>query len=348
MKQYLDLLDEILTNGIYKPNRTGIGAYTIAGAIFKHDMSKGFPILTTKKMPFKTIAVELEFFIKGYTDKRWLQERKCYIWDEWCNPEKLEERMKNITLEEYPKIISEILEDKSTSPKLVDKIKSEDTLNKIKNALNNKKEKKAPIDNTLEKSIREILQMHERDLGPIYGWQWRHFGAKYEGYDKDYTAQGLDQLSNIVNKLKTNPNDRRMIVTAWNPLDLKKMALPACHYGFQVTVIGDKINLLWNQRSVDTILGLPFNITSYGLLLHLLSKETGLKEGTLTGFLSDVHIYENHVEKAKEQLSRDPDKYPLPKIKTKNFTHIFDWNYTDSELINYLSYPKIDFGKVAV
>lgn len=134
-----------------------------------------------------------------------------------------------------------------------------------------------------------------------------------------------------------------MIVSAWNPEMLGVMGLPPCHYAFQVTVINGKLNLLWNQRSVDTMLGLPFNIASYALLLHLLAKETDLEEGRLVGFLADTHIYENHIEGAKEQLKRDPNKYKLPKIETDSFTSIFDWKYRDSKIIGYESYPTIKF-----
>ena len=141
--------------------------------------------------------------------------------------------------------------------------------------------------------------------------------------------------------LKTNPDDRRMLVSAWNPADLDKMALPPCHYGFQVTVSGGKLNLLWNQRSVDTALGLPFNIASYGLLLTLLAKEAGFDQGKLVGFLGDTHIYENHVDGLNEQLKREP--YPLPEIETRNFTSIFDWEYTDTELTGYQHHPGIRF-----
>jgi len=286
MKAYLDIVQKVLKDGEKVSTRTGIDAYTIAGAIFEHDMSLGFPLLTTKKVPFRLIATELEFFIKGITDKQWLIDRNNHIWDEWAHPEK------------------------------------------------------APYghDEISKKKMQE-----ERDLGPIYGFQWRHFNAKYENYDTDYTNQGVDQLKKVIETIKNNPRDRRMIVNAWNPQVLDQMALPPCHYAFQVTVINDKLNLLWNQRSVDTMLGLPFNIASYALLLHLLARETGLKEGKLVGFLADVHIYENHIEGAKEQLSRDPNKYKLPEVKTENFTSIFDWNAENTELLNYESYPKISF-----
>lgn len=284
MKKYLDIVRKILTQGRKKENRTGVDTLAIAGTMFEHEMSEGFPLLTTKKMPFRCIATELEFFIKGLTDKQWLQERKNRIWNEWANPQKV------------------------------------------------------PYGHDEETKAKMFA---ERDLGPIYGFQWRYFGAEYDNYDSDYQGQGIDQLQNLVNKLKTNPNDRRMIVSAWNPLAMPQMGLPPCHYAFQVTVIDDKVNLLWNQRSVDTMLGLPFNIANYALLLHLLAKEANLQEGKLVGFLADTHIYENHIKGAEEQLSRDPETYPLPKIETNNFTSIFDWKAEDSQIAGYQSYPKI-------
>lgn len=285
MQNYLNIVKKVLDEGVQKSNRTGTDAVSIAGAIFEHDMSLGFPLLTTKKMPYKIIASELEFFIKGITDKTWLQERNNHIWDEWAYP------------------------------------------------------KKAPYghDEAAQKKMKE-----ERDLGPIYGFQWRHYNAPYYSFNSDYTNQGVDQFKRLVDKLKSDPNDRRMIVMAWNPLALQDMALPPCHYGFQVTVINNKLNLLWNQRSVDTMLGLPFNIASYATLLHLLAKETGYEEGKLVGFLADVHIYVNHLEGAREQLTRDPNTYPLPKIVTENFTSIFDWQYTDTKIEGYQSYPRIE------
>jgi thymidylate synthase len=286
MDGYLSIVKRILEQGEWKDNRTGVRTLAVAGAIFEHDMSKGFPLLTTKKVPFKNIASELEFFVKGITDKRWLQERNNHIWDEWANPQK------------------------------------------------------AKYGHTEEDKKR---MLEERDLGPIYGFQWRHFNADYGDYQTNYEGKGVDQIAKLVDKLKTDPNDRRMIVSAWNPIQIPMMGLPPCHYSFQVTVINGKLNLLWNQRSVDTMLGLPFNIASYALLLHLLAREAKLKEGRLVGFLADVHIYENHLEGAKEQLSRDPNKYKLPAIKTENFRSIFDWSFTDTKLENYESYPGIKF-----
>tara|TARA_Y100000034_G_C6908253_1_gene422172 strand:- start:4567 stop:5508 length:942 start_codon:yes stop_codon:yes gene_type:complete len=313
MKSYLSIVREILDTGDYKENRTGIPTQSIAGAVFEHDMSEGFPLLTTKSVPLRLVASELEFFIKGFTDKKWLQDRGNHIWDEWC----------------WQKKVSY-----------------------------------GHDEETREKMFKQ------RDLGPIYGFQWRHFDAEYDGFDKDYSGQGIDQLANLIDTLKTNPNDRRMIVSAWNPKQVDEMALPPCHYGFQVTVTGHsteelhkaltedffgsgldklgegKLNLMWNQRSVDTALGLPFNIASYGLLLHLLAKETGFEEGRLVGFLGDTHIYENHVEGLEEQLSRVPKD--LPNLETENFNSIFDWEFTDSNIVGYENHGKIDFGRPAV
>ncbi len=284
MRAYLDIVKRILDEGIVKSSRTGVPAITICGVMFEHNMSEGFPLLTTKSVPLRLVSSELEFFLRGISDKKWLQERDNHIWDEWCSPS-----------------IVSYTHDKETKKKMLE----------------------------------------ERDLGPIYGWQWRHFGAEYKDYKTDYTGKGVDQLKRIVHLLKTNPDDRQMLVLAWNPVDIEKVIPPFCHYGFQVTVLEGKLNLMWNQRSVDVALGLPFNIASYGLLLHLLAKETGLKQGKLVGFLGDTHIYTNHVDGLKEQLSREPFKLPL--MKTNNFASIFDWKYTDSEVENYEHHPRIKF-----
>ncbi|MEK6857792.1 MAG: thymidylate synthase, partial [Nanoarchaeota archaeon] len=231
MKAYLDIVQNILENGVEKGDRTGTGTLSVFGVKFEHDMEKGFPAVTTKKIFFRSLLVELEFFIKGYTDKRWLQERKCTIWDEWANPQK------------------------------------------------------TPYGHDLESLVK---MKDESDLGPIYGFQWRHYGANYEGVFSDYEGKGVDQLKEVIKLIKNKPDDRRMIVTAWNPMQMDQMALPACHYGFQCYVGDGKLNLAWNQRSVDTMLGLPFNIASYAMLLHLIAKETNLKEGKLVGFLGDT------------------------------------------------------------
>lgn len=277
-KQYHKLLEQILDYGFYKPNRTGIGAYTLPHHMIQHDMSKGFPLITTKKMGIKSIAAELEFFIKGLTDKNWLKDRNCNIWNEWCNP-------------------------------------------KI-------------IPGNLNEDERKKFQLEATDLGPVYGYQWRNFNS-----------QDYDQLKSIITTLKENKNDRRMVCSAWNPNQLNEQALPPCHVLWHVTVINNKVNLCWFQRSCDVFLGIPYNIASYAILLKLIAKETGLEEGILTGFLSDVHVYENHVDQARLQLTRDILK--APKLEIINFTNIFDWKYTDLELTKYKFHPAIK-AQVAV
>lgn len=288
MKAYLEIVNKIIENGIQKENRTGVNTLSISGMIFEHEMSEGYPLLTTKKMPFVLIASELEFFLKGITDKKWLQDRNNHIWDEWCSPDKV-------------------------------------------------------VYNHDEETKRRMME--ERELGPVYGWQWRNFGAEYVSYNKVPVGKGFDQIQDLINRIEKDPFDRRLIVSAWNPVDLHRMALPPCHYCFQVSIDNDRLNLMWNQRSVDVALGLPFNIASYALLLHLLAKETGYKEGRLVGFLGDTHIYDNHIKGLKKQIKREP--YKLPEIETVNFQSIFDWNYLDSSVKGYESHPRISF-KIAV
>jgi thymidylate synthase len=288
MKSYLEIVRKILSEGVRKENRTGIAALTIPGMMFEHDRKDGFPLLTTKQVPLRLVASELEFFIRGLTDKQWLIDNNNHIWDEWCSPDKV------------------------------------------------------PYGHDPATKLR---MKQERDLGPVYGWQWRHFGATYVSYDKPPEGQGKDQLFELVEHLKQDPSDRRLIVSAWNPVDLPRMALPPCHYCFQVTVTAGRLNLHWDQRSVDVALGLPFNIAGYGLLLHLLALESGLQEGRLTGFLGDTHIYENHVTGLKEQLTRKP--YQLPGVKTENFKDLFGWKYQDTSATDYVHHPRISF-EVAV
>jgi len=272
---YLQALRDILAEGILTDNRTGVKAYTVPHLMIQHDMQLGFPLLTTKKMAFKAIRVELEGFLKGITDKSWYQERGCHIWDEWCDPE----------------LVSHI-----TDPD---------------------EKKKA--------------QLVEDDLGPIYGSQWRVFNGSL--------CDEADQLKSIVRMLKKNPLDRRMVCSAWNPLVLNQQALPPCHVLWHVFAINGKLHLCYFQRSCDMFLGEPFNLASYGLLLHLLAKESDFKEGQLTAFLSNCHIYENHVEAVKEQLDRSP--LDFPKIETKNFTSIFNWTHNQSSVIEYKCHPAI-------
>jgi thymidylate synthase len=289
---YLDILNKILNKGERKENRTGIDTFAIPPVVLQHDMSRGFPLMTTKKVPFKLIASELEFFIKGLTDKEWLQERNNHIWDEWASPYSVESYMKY----------------------------------------------------TGETDIKKA-QLEVTELGPVYGAQWRNFnyGAVE---DSSVVADGsADQLKIIVDNLHSNPNDRRMVCSAWNPLQLKNQALPPCHLLWNVNHINGKLHLTWHQRSCDMFLGVPFNLASYALLLHLLCKEANMEPGTVTGTLVDCHIYENHLDQVKEQLSRTP--YEMPKIKTEDFTNIFDWKCSDTSVIGYNSHKAIK-GEVAV
>lgn len=264
--QYLNILNRILEEGILCKNRTGIDTLAIPHVLFQHDMSTGFPLFTTKKMGFQSIKVELEFFIKGLKDKQWLQDRKCKIWDEWCNPS----------------LIPQGLSDEE----------------------------------------RKKFQKEEKDLGPVYGSQWRNFNG-----------QGYDQLKNIVDTLKKNPDDRRMVCSAFNPLVLSQQALPPCHFVWVVSKIGNKLHLSFQMRSVDMFLGFPFNIASYSTLLHLLCKESGFEEGVVSAYLDNCHLYINHKDQTLEQLKRTP--FVLPKIETDKFTSIFDWEYKDTKVIDY-------------
>jgi thymidylate synthase len=282
-KQYINLLRNIKQNGMHKGDRTGTGTQSISGAMIQHNMAEGFPLLTTKKVAFKTMATELEGFIKGITSKDWYQNRNCHIWDEWCNP---------------MQVPSDVL---------------------------NNEERKA-------------FQVQELDLGPIYGRQWRNFNG-----------DNYDQLEKVLHSLECHPNDRRMIVSAWNPLQLDQMALPPCHLLWQVIVRGGYLDLLWYQRSVDVFLGLPFNIASYGLLLELLAHQFGYKSGILTGFLGDTHIYNNLTEQVDKQISRDGREFTLPSVTiASKLKDIRDFNSSeDIVLIDYSYHPSIR-GEVSV
>ena len=312
MKAYLDILDNIMTNGHdLRMNRTGIPDIGLsAGAVFEHDMSNGFPLVTTKKMGLKNIATELEFFLRGITDKKWLQDRNCHIWDEWANPVKVEQKY-NIAAAQLP-----------------------------------------PMTEPEQTVTRNAIMDAERDLGPIYGFQWRHFGGEYQWDQKRIDANptdnfnpqnpGLDQVQSAINKLKNNPNDRRILVSAWNPIAIPQMALPPCHVMHQLVVRDGKLSLIWTQRSCDMFLGVPYNIASYALLLLLYAKEAGLKPGTLKGELHDAHIYQNHIPQVREQLKRKP--YPLPtvEIPNENWRGMLNWSASSGfKLKNYLCHEKL-------
>jgi thymidylate synthase len=296
--EYLKILERILTHGERKENRTGIDTFAIPPCTITHDMSEGFPLLTTKNVAFKPIRTELEFFIKGLTDKKWLQERGNHIWDEWASPWEVKEAL---------------LADPNY------------------NAIGD-------ID-WVHDEMRIDKQKEVTSLGPIYGKQWRDFNGGAVPESSIVNDGSNDQLQTIVNNLHNNPNDRRMVCSAWNPLQLSEMALPPCHLLWNVNHINGTLHLHWHQRSVDCGLGLPFNLASYALLLHLLCEETGFKAGQLSGTLMDCHIYENHVDQVREQLHRTP--YELPKIETTGFTNIFDWQHTMTKSVGYKHHPTI-------
>ncbi len=311
MKAYLDILDNIITNcKDIRQNRTGIPDIGLsAGAVFEHDMSTGFPLLTTKKMGLKNIATELEFFLRGITDKHWLQNRKCHIWDEWANPVKVEKKY-NIALSKL---------------NLTEKEKSE---------------------------LKNLITDKERDLGPIYGFQWRHFGGEYkwstrkinENPEANFNPKkpGIDQVKNAIYKIKNTPNDRRILVSAWNPTAMNQMALPPCHVMHQLVVRDGKLSLIWTQRSCDMFLGVPYNIASYALLLLLYAKEAGLKPGILKGELHDAHIYTNHIPQVKEQLSRKPYNLPIVEIPDENWNGMLNWSATNGFILkNYICHEKL-------
>ncbi|MBR2012143.1 MAG: thymidylate synthase [Alphaproteobacteria bacterium] len=305
MKAYLDILGDIYNNCTdVRQNRTGIPDIgTGHGATFVHDMDMGFPLITTKKMGLKNIATELEFFIRGITDKKWLQDRKCKIWNEWANP-----------------------------------VKVEQTYNTKVHML----EQGGPLSPAQKQIVRNSVMDYERDLGPIYGFQWRHFGGEYQwnlnrieknpsdNYNPD--KPGVDQVRIAIDKLKNNPNDRRIIVSAWNPTDFAQMALPPCHVMHQLIVRDGRLNLIWTQRSCDMFLGIPYNIASYALLLLLYAKESGLKPGVLKGEFHDAHIYTNHLDQVREQLTRTPHKLPTVEIPDENWQGMLNW-YADGGFV---------------
>lgn len=296
MITYLDLLQTILNQGTRKPNRTGVDTISIHGYMLRHDLRTGFPLLTTKKMSLKNIAVELEFFIKGYRNKQWLIDHGCTIWNEWGNPKK---------------VLKALLQ-KEITP-------SSENYN----------------------SHRLLQQKEEMDLGPVYGYLWNNWvGVSDEG-----EIIKVNQLEELIHKLKTDPFDRRMIVTAWQPALLSEMALPSCHFIWQVFSDGQHIDLLFNMRSVDVALGLPYNLASYSLLLILLGMESNLIPRHIIASLGETHIYLNHIDGCREQLTREP--FTLPTIEIKNFTSIFKWEHTDFDLLNYKFHDKIKF-EVAV
>ena len=314
-KQYINLLDDILTNGTSKEDRTGTGTWSVFGRQIRHDMKEGFPLLTTKKMAWKTMTKELLWFLSGDTNIKWLVENNCNIW----NGDAYKAYLNKTAVKHQWERGGDVAE-------------MDVFLNIIK-------------DNSGDSG-------DFGDLGPVYGKQWRSWTRRTTREDKIsnpgvYTEQ-IDQIKNLIKGLKENPDGRRHMVSAWNVSDLDQMVLPPCHYGFQCYVRDGKyLSLMWNQRSVDTFLGLPFNIASYGMLLLMLAKECDLIPDQLIGNLGDVHLYKNHVEQAIEQTKREP--YPLPDMKltsNHNFRAAMKGNMDEIDLndfilLGYQSHPTI-------
>ena len=319
-KQYQALLQDILDNGVEKKDRTGTGTISVFGRQIRHKMSEGFPLLTTKKMPWKSIVTELLWFLQGNTNIKWLVDNGCNIWngDAYKNYLKKYEQDKTLGIVYY------------TEPLSYRPYWQEEFINKIK------------TDDEFANKWGE--------LGPIYGKQWRKWNSiSDDDFDMRMSTYEVDQIANLIKDLKTNPDSRRLMVNAWNVGELDQMVLPPCHYGFQVYTrelsLGERsdllykkiggehkrencfsdeeferetlqdckafniptraISLMWNQRSVDTFLGLPFNIASYGLLLEIIAQEVNMIPDELIGNLGDVHLYSNHIEQAREQIGRD-------------------------------------------
>jgi thymidylate synthase len=264
MKQYLDLLDRILTEGVRKDDRTGTGTMSVFGHQMRFNLEEGFPCLTTKKLHLKSIIYELLWFLRGDTNVKYLQEHGVRIWNEWADA--------------------------------------------------------------------------DGELGPVYGHQWRAW--------PDYQGGTIDQIRQAVDLIKHNPDSRRIIVSAWNVAEVDRMKLPPCHSLFQFYVANGRLSLQLYQRSADTFLGVPFNIASYALLLQMIAQVTGLKAGDFVHTLGDAHIYLNHLEQVKLQLTREPR--PLPTMKLNpDVKDIFDFQFEDFELTDYNPWPHIP-GVVSV
>ena len=258
MKQYLDLLDRILTEGVKKEDRTGTGTISVFGNQMRFNLEEGFPLLTTKKLHLKSIIYELLWFLRGDTNIKYLKDHGVSIWDEWAD--------------------------------------------------------------------------ENGELGPVYRHQWRSW--------PDENGGTIDQIQNVVNQIKNNPDSRRMIVSAWNVAEVERMALPPCHTMFQFYVANGRLSLQLYQRSADTFLGVPFNIASYALLLQMMAQVTGLKAGDFIHTTGDTHLYLNHIEQAKLQLTRAPR--PLPRmVINPDVKDIFDFKYEDFQLEGYDPWPHI-------
>ncbi len=258
MKQYLDLMKDILENGSRKTDRTGTGTLSVFGRQLRFDLSAGFPLVTTKKLHLRSIIYELLWFLRGDTNVKYLKDNGVTIWDEWADP--------------------------------------------------------------------------NGELGPVYGHQWRSWPAP--------DGRSIDQISQVIQQIRQKPDSRRHIVTAWNPAEIDKMALPPCHALFQFYVADDKLSCQLYQRSADYFLGVPFNIASYALLTYMFAQQCDLNPGEFVWTGGDVHLYTNHLEQANQQLSRTP--YPLPQLSIKRKpASIFEYQFEDFAIVNYQAHPSI-------
>jgi thymidylate synthase len=407
-KEYQMLLQDILDNGVEKKDRTGTGTLSVFGRQIRHSMKDGFPLLTTKKMYFKGIVTELLWFLRGDTNIKYLVDNDCNIW----NGDAYKNYCKNAPNETVN--IGDTFVDMKRNIIATCKRKEIGTSKKIPILICEYEgcyiEEDCKKIFTQEEFINKIKTDDEfakkwGDLGPIYGKQWRSWKSFEHEYGEDENGDGfigmwkgkekIDQIANLINDLKTNPDSRRLMVNAWNVGELDQMVLPPCHYGFQVytrklsmeerlelwyqqnqnktgkrgmweidyveSYEGHKklnlfniptraISLMWNQRSVDTFLGLPFNIASYGLLLEIIAKEVNMVPDELIGNLGDTHLYLNHIEQAKEQVERKP--YSLPKLEINptlfefgkpdpNKLNLDYYSIHNFELLNYQSHPSI-------
>ncbi|EFQ5576018.1 thymidylate synthase [Listeria monocytogenes] len=308
MKQYLDLEKYVLENGTQKGDRTGTGTISTFGYQMRFDLQEGFPIMTTKRVPFKLVVSELLWFLHGDTNIRYLLQHNNNIWNEWA-------------FERFVKS---------------DDYKGEDMTDFGLRAERDPAFKEV-YQAEMEKFKTRILEDEAfankyGELGNIYGKQWREWR----------TSQGetIDQLADLIEMIKTNPNSRRLIVSAWNPEDIPNMALPPCHSLFQFYVADGKLSCQLYQRSADIFLGVPFNIASYALLTHLIAREVGLEVGEFIHTMGDAHLYNNHIEQVKEQLSRTPHKLPKLVLSDKPAT-IFDFDVADISLDGYNPDPAI-------
>lgn len=299
MRQYLDLLTHIMETGVDKGDRTGVGTRSVFGYQMRFDLSAGFPLLTTKKVPFRLIAEELLWFVRGDTKLRSLALKDVHIWDEW--PYKAYLIRNELPV---PKTGSD--EWNAGIKEFVERVKTD-----------------------------EAFAADYGDLGPVYGYQWRHWPTP--------DGKEVDQLRDVVEQIKMNPNSRRLIVSAWNPADIEEMAkagLPPCHCLFQFYVANGKLSCQLYQRSCDTFLGVPFNIASYALLVMMIAQVTGLEPGEFVWTGGDTHLYSNHFDQVKEQLSREPKKLPILRINPA-VKDLFAFTYEDFTLEGYDPHPPI-------